>query len=126
MAPGGDAHAGLADKWMGSTPSWFKPPLVQPSFGSKLWGEVESTVGLKALWRRTFVTTTRILLTCAIAMAHHGIRRYQRFLKGVGRKWEGSGAVAPLSQVVVTWVCKGSAWKTVPPVSAALTQSLVG
>lgn len=47
-------------------------------------------------------------------------------MKGVGRKWEGSGVVAPLSQVVVTWVCKGRAWKTVPPVSAALTQSLVG
>jgi hypothetical protein len=44
----------------------------------------------------------------------------------MGRKWEGSGAVAPLSQVVATWVCKAKAWKAVPPVSAALTQSLVG
>lgn len=93
MAPGGDAHAGLADKWMGSTPSWFKPPLVQPSFGSKLWG-VESTVGLKALWRRTFVTTTRILLTCHIG---DGPSRYQEisaFIEGSGRE-RGGGAAFP-------------------------------
>jgi hypothetical protein len=43
MAPGGDAHAGLADKWMGSTPSWFKPPLVQ-SFGGQKHCWFESTM----------------------------------------------------------------------------------
>ncbi|MDX7598971.1 hypothetical protein, partial [Aeromonas caviae] len=86
----------------------------------------ESTVGLKALWRRTFVTTTRILLTCPIGDGPSRHREISAFYEGSGEGVGRERVVAPLSQVVVTWVCKGRVWKTVPPVSAALTQGLVG
>ena len=103
MAPGGDAHAGLADKVDG-----FNPLLVQTSFGSTLlWFKalgVESTVGLKALWRRTFVTTTRILLTFAIGDGSSRHQEISAFYEGSGKE-QGCGAAFPV--VVVTWVLQG-------------------
>ncbi len=79
------------------TSGWVQPPPGSTLLWFKALG-VESTVGLKAIWRRTFVTTTRILLTFPIGDGPSRHREISAFYegsgKGVGRE-RGCGAVFP-------------------------------